>query len=162
MAIKVVTVPLTVTLTVNDNITPRCNLCATTITKVIVTLANKSHFDISNPATTFIMVLCPISRRFKLTKLLITALLSKVFLVLVNLTHFNHLVRCVPISIALNFASNVKVAVNAVRVGSFLNLRVTRIPRRCLRGINTLFVTLPAVGINSTTVNVIALNVLIF
>ncbi len=135
MVITVVTLPLSVTLTLTSNIGPRRNLCATVVTKFIVTLLNNDHIRVSNPATTFTAVITKVITAGKLRKLTITALATNIVLVLVNLLELNGLVGFVPRAVTINFANNVTLALLVNRIGSFTKLGFARSPVRALRGL---------------------------
>ncbi len=136
LVITVVTLPLSVTLTVTSNTAPTRKLCATTITKLIVTFLKNDDMGVSKPATTFTAVITNIVTSSNFRKLIITAVVTNVVLVILNVYHTNSLVGCVPRAVAINFASNITIAVLVNRVGSFFKLSFNNTePIRTKRGI---------------------------
>ncbi len=128
------TLPLTVTFNVTSKMAPRGNVVATVVTKLTVSLFNNDQIRVKNPANTFVMVVCNVVRRCNRHKLLVTAVLTNVFLVLLNVFRLKAVVGCVPCPVIMKFADNVTMAVFAARVGSLFNLAVSDVPTSFVRG----------------------------
>ncbi len=134
VVINVITVPLTVTFNVTSNINPARNLMATVVTKFVVSTFKNAGIRVNNPANTFVIVVCNVVRRFNAKKLVVTAVVTNVVLVLVNFFGLKSVVGFIPCPIVVNFANNVTLAVFSARVGSFFKLNVRGIPTGFVSG----------------------------
>lgn len=119
---NVITLPLTVTFNVTSKISPRGNVVATVMTKFVVSLLKKDGMRVNKPAKTFVMVVCKVVRRCNVDKLAMTALVTKMLLVLLNMFGLKTIVGFVPCPVVMKFADNVTIAVFAARVTSVFKL----------------------------------------
>lgn len=159
----VVTLPLSVTLTLTSNMKPRTNVFATVITKFIVSTLNKDDMRVTKPATTFTAVITNVITGSKVSKLIVTAVLTNVFLILVKLYRFKDLVGFVPFAVAAKFASKVTIAVMVKRLGSFFKLACPSKmgPVRAARGFHTIIRGFSAVGVSTLVINTMDLTILV-
>lgn len=136
VVINVMTLPLTVTFNVTSNMSPRGNVVATVVTKFVVSLLNNDGMRVNNPAKTFVIVVCNVVRRCKRTKLVMTALVTNMVLVLLKMFGLKTIVGFVPCPVVMNFADNVTMAVFAARVTSVFKLafKGRGIPKSFMKG----------------------------
>lgn len=136
VVMNVITLPLTVTFNVTSNMSPRGNVVATVVTNFVVSLVNKDGMRVKKPANTFVIVVCNVVRRCNRSKLVITALVTNMLLVLLKIFGLKTIVGFVPCPVVMNFADNVTIAVFAARVTSVFKLAFKKrgIPKSFMKG----------------------------
>src|SRR5580698_8190199 len=103
LTVAIVALPLSMAIAVASGVSPDRGLYASIVGGFIVSALGGSRYQIGGPAGAFIVLVAATVTRFGVEGLLLTVLLSGLFLTLIGLSRLGSLVRYIPHAVTVGF-----------------------------------------------------------
>src|ERR1700722_3719953 len=113
LTVAVVALPLSMAIAVASGISPERGLYTAIIGGFLVSALGGSRFQVGGPAGAFIVLVAATVAKFGVDGLLLTVLLSGLFLTLIGLSRLGSLVRYIPHAVAVGFTCGIAVTILA-------------------------------------------------
>src|SRR5580692_1709439 len=113
LTVAVVALPLSMAIAVASGVSPERGLYTAIIGGFLVSALGGSRFQVGGPAGAFIVLVAATVAKFGVDGLLLTVLLSGLFLTLVGLARLGSLVRYIPHAVTVGFTCGIAVTIVA-------------------------------------------------
>jgi len=113
LTVAVVALPLSMAIAVASGVTPERGLYTAIIGGFLVSALGGSRFQVGGPAGAFIVLVAATVTRFGVDGLLLTVLLSGLFLTLIGLSRLGSLIRYIPHAVTVGFTCGIAVTIVA-------------------------------------------------
>ena len=122
ITVGIIAIPLAMALAIGSGVAPQYGLYTAAVAGIVIALTGGSRFSVSGPTAAFVVILYPVSQQFGLAGLLVAALLSGIFLILMGLARFGRLIEYIPVSVTLGFTSGIGITIGTMQIKDFLGL----------------------------------------
>jgi SulP family sulfate permease len=113
LTVAVVALPLSMAIAVASGVSPERGLYTAIIGGFLVSALGGSRFQVGGPAGAFIVLVAATVARFGMEGLLLTVLLSGLFLTLIGLLRLGSLIRYIPHAVTVGFTCGIAVTILA-------------------------------------------------
>jgi sulfate permease, SulP family len=113
LTVAVVALPLSMAIAVASGVSPERGLYTAIIGGFLVSALGGSQFQVGGPAGAFIVLVAATVAKFGVDGLLLTVLLSGMFLTLIGLSRLGSLVRYIPHAVTVGFTCGIAVTIAA-------------------------------------------------
>src|SRR6202046_4674642 len=113
LTVAVVALPLSMAIAVASGVSPERGLYTAIIGGFLVSALGGSRFQVGGPAGAFIVLVAATVAKFGVEGLLLTVLLSGLFLTLIGLSRLGSLIRYIPHAVAVGFTCGIAVTILA-------------------------------------------------
>jgi sulfate permease, SulP family len=113
LTVAVVALPLSMAIAVASGVSPERGLYAAIIGGFLVSALGGSRFQVGGPAGAFIVLVAATVAKFGVDGLLLTVLLSGLFLTLIGLVRLGSLIRYIPHAVTVGFTCGIAVTIAA-------------------------------------------------
>jgi sulfate permease, SulP family len=113
LTVAVVALPLSMAIAVASGVSPERGLYTAIIGGFLVSALGGSRFQVGGPAGAFIVLVAATVAKFGVDGLLLTVLLSGMFLTLIGLSRLGSLVRYIPHAVTVGFTCGIAVTIAA-------------------------------------------------
>ena len=113
LTVAVVALPLSMAIAVASGVSPERGLYTAIIGGFLVSALGGSRFQVGGPAGAFIVLVAATVTKFGVEGLLLTVLLSGLFLTLIGLLRLGALVRYIPHAVTVGFTCGIAVTIAA-------------------------------------------------
>ncbi len=124
LTVAIVALPLSMAIAVASGVSPERGLYTAIVGGFVVSALGGSRFQIGGPAGAFIVLVAATNARFGLDGLLLTVILSGVFLTLIGLLRLGGLIRHIPHAVTVGFTGGIAVTILASQLKDFAGLHL--------------------------------------
>ncbi|HAY8988987.1 TPA: C4-dicarboxylic acid transporter DauA [Shigella boydii] len=162
ITVGIIAIPLAMALAIGSGVAPQYGLYTAAVAGIVIALTGGSRFSVSGPTAAFVVILYPVSQQFGLAGLLVAALLSGIFLILMGLARFGRLIEYIPVSVTLGFTSGIGITIGTMQIKDFLGLQMVHVPEHYLQKVGALFMALPTINVGDAAIGIVTLGILVF
>src|SRR5580698_5723030 len=113
LTVAIVALPLSMAIAVASGVSPERGLYTAIVGGFLVSALGGSRFQVGGPAGAFIVLVAATVTKFGVEGLLLTVLLSGLFLTLIGLSRLGSLVRYIPHAVTVGFTCGIAVTIVA-------------------------------------------------
>ena len=124
LTVAIVALPLSMAIAVASGVSPERGLYTAIVGGFVVSALGGSRFQIGGPAGAFIVLVAATNARFGLDGLLLTVILSGVFLTLIGLLRLGGLIRHIPHAVTVGFTGGIAGTILASQLKDFAGLHL--------------------------------------
>ena len=124
LTVAIVALPLSMAIAVASGVGPERGLYASIVGGFLVSLLSGSRFQIGGPAGAFIVLVAATAARFGIDGLLLTVLVSGLFLVLAGTLRLGTLIRHIPHAVTVGFTCGIAVTILASQLKDLAGLQL--------------------------------------
>lgn len=124
LTVGLIALPLAMALAIASDVPPQHGLYTAIIGGFIIALLGGSRFNVSGPTAAFAVLLLPIVHQFGLGGLMLTTLLSGIFLIALAISGLGNLIRYLPYPVMLGFTSGIGLVIASLQLQDFLGIEV--------------------------------------
>lgn len=161
VTVGLIALPLAMALAIASDVPPQNGLYTAIIGGFIIALLGGSRFNISGPTAAFAVLLLPIVHQFGLGGLMLTTLLSGIFLIALAFSGLGNLIRYLPYPVMLGFTSGIGLVIASLQLQDFLGLEITEKAEHFFDRAVITFAHLQAIHWQETLLGVFTLLILI-
>lgn len=163
LTVAVVALPLSMAIAVASGVSPERGLYTSIVGGFLVSALGGSRYQIGGPAGAFIVLVADTTARFGLDGLLLTVLMSGVFITLVGLSRLGSLIRHVPHAVTVGFTCGIAITIFASQIRDLLGLHLSAAePGRLIPKLVTLANAAPTISVAALAIGAGSAAVIFF
>src|SRR5277367_3046387 len=128
LTVAIVALPLSMAIAVASGVSPERGLYASIVGGFVVSALGGSRFQIGGPAGAFIVLVSATVARFGLDGLLLTVIMSGVFLTLIGLFGLGRLIRYIPQAVTVGFTAGIAITIASSQLKDLFGLALPHEP----------------------------------
>ncbi|UTF58597.1 C4-dicarboxylic acid transporter DauA [Gilvimarinus sp. DA14] len=118
-------IPLSMALAIAIGVPPEHGLYTSLVAGLLMALLGGSRFSVSGPTAAFVVILQPVVQQFGLSGLLLTTLMSGVFMMLMAVARFGRVVTYIPNTVTFGFTLGIALILATIQLPDLLGLVLT-------------------------------------
>ena len=160
LTVGIISIPLSMALAIGCGVAPQYGLYSAIVGSVVIALTGGSRFSVAGPTAVFVVLLYPIVQQYGLAGLLLTTMLSGLFLVLMAVFRCGRFIEYIPAPVTLGFTAGIAVLMATLQLNDLLGLALTDMPGHYWQQVNLIGSKLVDIDLASVVVAVFTLLVL--
>ena len=128
LTVAIVALPLSMAIAVASGVSPERGLYASIVGGFVVSALGGSRFQIGGPAGAFIVLVAATVARFGVDGLLLTVIISGVFLTLIGLFGLGRLIRYIPHAVTVGFTAGIAITIASSQLKDLFGLALPHEP----------------------------------
>ncbi len=160
--VAIIALPLAIALAIASGLSPEKGIHTAIIGGFIVSLLGGSRVQIGGPTGAFVIIVYGIVQEYGIDGLIISTMLSGVFLVLMGLFKLGGLLKFIPSPITTGFTSGIAIVIFSTQIKDFLGLRMESIPADFVEKWFAYANSLNTFNVQSLFIAILTLGIIIF
>ncbi|WP_020207788.1 C4-dicarboxylic acid transporter DauA [Gilvimarinus chinensis] len=118
-------IPLSMALAIAIGVPPEHGLYTSLVAGLLMAVLGGSRFSVSGPTAAFVVILQPVVQQYGLSGLLLTTLMSGVFMMLMAVARFGRVVTYIPNTVTFGFTLGIALILATIQIPDLLGLVLT-------------------------------------
>lgn len=161
LTVAFIAVPLSIALAIASGVGPERGLVTVVAAGFIVSLLGGSRVQIGGPTGAFVVIVAGIVQRYGVDGLIASTMMAGVFLVIMGVFKFGHMIQYIPYPITTGFTSGIAVVLFSTQVNDFLGMGLKDVPADFVAKWKLYFSSLHAVSPETLLVGAFAMLILL-
>jgi len=125
LTVGISAIPLSMALAIAIGVPPQHGLYTSLVAGLVMALLGGSRYSVSGPTAAFVIILQPVVQQFGVHGLMLTTLLSGVFILLMALARFDRVLSYIPHTVTFGFTLGIAVVLATLQLPDLLGLVLT-------------------------------------
>ena len=162
VVVGIIALPLAIAFAVASGVSPEKGIITAIIAGFIISLFGGSRVQIGGPTGAFIVIVYGILSKYGLNGLLISTVLSGIFLILFGLLRLGSLLKYFPYPLVVGFTSGIAVVIFSTQVRDALGLEIDKIPSDFVAKWQVYFLHLDSINWLALSITLITIFIVVF
>ncbi len=146
IVVGIIALPLAIAFAVASGVSPEKGMITAVIAGFLISFFGGSRVQIGGPTGAFIVIVFGIIQKYGINGLVISTIISGVFLIIFGVLKLGSLLKYFPYPLIVGFTSGIAVVIFSTQIRDFLGLEITSIPSEFIPKWKTYFMHLDSIN----------------
>lgn len=162
IVVGIVALPLAIAFAVASGVSPEKGLITAIVAGFLISLLGGSRVQIGGPTGAFIVIVFGIVEQYGIDGLIISTVMSGVFLILFGLLKLGALLKYFPHPLVVGFTSGIAVVIFSTQVEDALGLDIEKLPSEFVEKWKVYFLNLNHINLDALIITLVTIAIIVF
>lgn len=162
VVVGIVALPLAIAFAVASGVSPEKGLITAIVAGLIISILGGSRVQIGGPTGAFIVIVFGIVSKYGVDGLIISTIMSGIFLVIFGLLKFGDLLKYIPHPLVVGFTSGIALVIFSTQIKDALSLPIEQVPSDFIEKWTMYFKYMDQLNISALIITVLTICITLF